>query len=72
MNLADDPLMLAARAAQRGETVKPEILEIALAEGANAGGYGRALALTRLREASQCWSGERSEFIDLEQKFSTF
>ncbi len=66
---AADPLVLAARAAQRGETVTLETLDRALAPEANAGGYGRALALAlnRLREASQYWKGERSEFIDLKQ-----
>lgn len=66
----DDPLVLAARAAQRGEMVDRSFLDSALAPGTNAGGYGRALALamTRLRELTQYWRGERSEFIDLQQK----
>ena len=66
---ADDPVVLAARAAQKGEPVTRETLDAALAEGANAGGYGKALALAvnRLRELTQYWRGERAEFIDLAQ-----
>lgn len=68
---SSDPVVLAARAAQRGEHVAQDALDRAVAQGANAGGYGQALALaiTRLREASQYWNGERSTFIDLNQSF---
>lgn len=66
-----DPAIQLARAAQRGEPLLPQQLEAALAEGANASGYGRTLALgmQALRAASAFWRGETPEPPDLKQGY---
>jgi hypothetical protein len=65
----DDPAVRVARAAQAGQTVRPEELHAALAPGANRGGYGQALELgmQRLRDASRFWRGETDATPDLRQ-----
>lgn len=66
--LENDPAVAAARTAQRGDSPSGQ-LDSAIAEGANRGGYGQALALAmrRLREASDWWRCERSELPEIRQ-----
>lgn len=57
---AGDPAIAAARALQRGEAVGAGRVRAALAAGANASGYGRALeiGLAYLRNGAAFWRGE--------------
>ena len=66
---ADDPAVRAARRAQHGEPLASADLDAALAEGANRGAYGQAvaLALRRLREASAYWLGKTENPPDVRQ-----
>ncbi len=66
---ADDPAVRAARRAQRGERLAEADLEALLAENANRGAYGQAvaLALRRLREGSAYWEGKTEIPPDVRQ-----
>ena len=57
---AEDPAVVVARALQRGEPVEPAWVEAALAPGANASAYGRAVeaGLAAWRQASAFWRDE--------------
>ncbi len=66
---ADDPVVRAARAAQNGRRPAAGAIEAALAENANRGEYGRAvaLALCRLRDASAYWERRTDELPKVQQ-----
>ncbi|HUZ17401.1 MAG TPA: hypothetical protein VMV68_03370 [Spirochaetia bacterium] len=66
---AEDPAVAAARAVHRGERVGAERLEAAVAEGANQGGYGKAVALglRSFRQASDFWEHRSEELPDVSQ-----
>jgi hypothetical protein len=67
--VASDPVIAAARVIRRGTQPTQAQIDVALADDANRGGYGRSVALgiQRLREASAFWRGEVSETPDLKQ-----
>ena len=64
-----DPIVIAARAIQRGTQPSQAQIDAALAADANRGGYGVSVALgiRRLREASAFWRGEVETTPDLKQ-----
>ena len=66
---SDDPVVAAARAAQRGQAVSSAALEAAIRDGANRGGYGQAVALgvRTLRQASDYWEHRSDEIPDVSQ-----
>jgi hypothetical protein len=65
----DDPVVEAARAAQRGEKPAAAALEAAIREDANRGGYGKAVALgvRTLRQASDYWEHRSDAIPDVSQ-----
>ncbi len=65
----DDPAVAAARAAQQGDPVAAGVLEAAIRDGANRGGYGQAVALgaRTLRQASDYWEHRSDEIPDVSQ-----
>jgi hypothetical protein len=65
----DDPAIVAARAAHRGEKVSAATLEAAIRDGANRSGYGQAVALgvRTLRQASDYWEHRSDEIPDVSQ-----
>lgn len=67
--VADDPAVLAARTVHRGGSLSPADLEKALAEDANRGGYGKAVALglRSLRQASDYWERKSNDLPDVSQ-----
>lgn len=66
---AEDPVVCAARRAQRREPISEEQIATASAEGANRGAYGQAvaLALRRWREASDYWEGRSQRLREFRQ-----
>lgn len=67
--LPGDPAVAGAQAARQGQAPAVEMLDAAADPDGNAGGYGKALALSllRLREASAFWRGELPAPPDLKQ-----
>jgi len=64
-----DPAITVAAQARGGLPVDRGRLDAAVSDGANTGGYGRALALAivRIREASAFWTGRSDALPDLKQ-----